>query len=92
MPQIRELLTEELQGLLDAENQLLAALPNMANAARQPKLKEAFEKHLAQTQVHVERVKKSFELLGEKAEAKPCKAIAGLVEEAQEKIKEGEEK
>ena len=92
MPQIRELLTEELQGLLDAENQLLAALPNMANAARQPKLKEAFEKHLAQTQVHVERVKKSFELLGEKAEAKRCKAIVGLVEEAQEKIKEGEEK
>ena len=92
MPQVRELLTEELQDLLHAEGQLIAALPKMANAAGQPKLKEAFEKHLAQTQGHVERLKQAFELLGEKAEPKPCKAIMGLVQETQEKIDEGKEK
>ncbi len=92
MPQIRELLTEELQDLLHAETQLVAALPKMAKAAHAPKLKEAFEKHLAQTQGHVERLKKAFELLGEKAEPKPCKAMMGLVQEGQEKIDESEEK
>jgi manganese catalase len=92
MPQVRELLVEELQDLLHAESQLVGALPKMAKAARSPKLKEAFEKHLAQTQIHVERLKKAFELLGEKAEPKPCKAMLGLVQEGQEKIAEGEQK
>jgi Mn-containing catalase len=92
MPQVKELLIEEMQDLLHAENQLVTALPKMAKAARHPKLKEAFEKHVAQTQVHVERLKKAFELLGERAEPKPCKAMMGLVEEGQEKIIGSEEK
>jgi Mn-containing catalase len=92
MPQIRELLVEELQDLLHAENQLVAALPKMASAARNPTLKQAFEKHLAQTQIHVERLKKVFDLLGVKAQAKPCKAMMGLVQEGQEKIDESKDK
>jgi Mn-containing catalase len=92
MPVIRELLIEELQDLLHAETQLVGALPKMAQAAKHPKLREAFEKHLAQTQIHVERLQKVFELLGEKASAKPCKAMMGLIEEGQETIKEGSSK
>ena len=92
MSQLRELLVEELQDLLHAESQLVAALPKMAKAAHNPKLKEAFEKHLTQTKGHAERLKAAFELLGEKAEAKPCKAMKGLVEEGSETIEEGAEK
>jgi Mn-containing catalase len=89
MPQIKELLVEELQDLLHAENQLLEALPKMAAAAHHPKLKEAFEKHLLQTEQQVERLKSAFRLLGEKAQPKPCKAMQGLVEEGAETIDEG---
>jgi Mn-containing catalase len=92
MPQLKELLVEELQDLLHAETQLVGALPKMAEAAHNPMLKQAFEKHLIQTQVHVERLKKAFELLGEKAQPKPCKAMMGLVEEGSETIEEGKEK
>src|ERR1700676_4593387 len=92
MPQLKELLLDELQGLPHAEGQLTAALPKMAAAARHPKLKEAFEKHLVQTQGHVARLEKIFELLGEKAQPKPCKAMAGLVKEGEETIEEGSEK
>jgi Mn-containing catalase len=92
MPQLKELLIEELQDLLHAEAQLTKALPLMAEAAHNPKLKETFEKHLIQTEGHVERLKKAFELLGEKAQPKPCKAMMGLIEEGQETIKEGAEK
>jgi len=92
MPQIKELLIEELQDLLHAETQLTGALPKMAEAANHPKLKEAFEKHLVQTQGHVERLRSIFELLGEKAEPKPCKAMMGLIEEGQETIEAGGEK
>jgi Mn-containing catalase len=92
MPQMKELLVEELQDLLHAETQLTGALPKMAKAAHNPKLKEAFEKHLLQTQGQVERLKEIFGLLGETAEPKPCKAMIGLVEEGEETIEEGKEK
>lgn len=92
MAQLKELLVEELQDLLHAETQLTGALPKMAEAAHHPKLKEAFDKHLQQTKTQVERLKNAFEMLGEKAQPKPCKAMMGLIEEGQETIEEGQEK
>jgi Mn-containing catalase len=92
MSQLKELLVEELRDLLHAETQLVGALPKMADAAHNPKLQEAFIKHLQQTEIHVERLKKVFTLLGEKAQPKPCKAMMGLVEEGAETIEEGKEK
>jgi Mn-containing catalase len=92
MSQVKELLVEELQDLLHAESQLVTALPKMAEAAHNPKLREAFEKHLLQTQTQVERLKQAFELLGESAEPKPCRGMMGLIEEGQETIDEGAEK
>ena len=92
MPQLKELLVEQLQDLLHAEGQLTGALPKMAEAANHPKLKEAFEKHLVQTEGHVERLHKVFEMLGEKEEAKPCKAMIGLIDEGTETIQEGADK
>lgn len=92
MSQVKELLVEELQDLLHAESQLLGALPKMAEAAHNPKLKEAFEKHLLQTKVQVERLQQIFQLLGEEAEPKPCRAMMGLIEEGEETIEEGGDK
>ncbi len=92
MAQLKELLVEELQDLLHAETQLTKALPEMAQAAHNPKLKEAFEKHLLDTETHIQRLKQAFELLGEKAQSKPCKAMMGLVEEGKETIAEGKGK
>jgi len=92
MSQIKELLIDQLQDLLHAETQLTGALPKMAEAAHHPKLKEAFEKHLVQTEGHVERLRQSFQLLGQTAEPKACKAMMGLIEEGNETIEEGAEK
>ncbi len=92
MPVLEELLVEEMQDLLHAEGQLVRALPKMAKAAREPKLKQAFEKHLEETKGHVERLKQAFELLGARPKAKPCKGMQGLVEEGQERITEGKQK
>jgi len=92
MSQLKELLVEELQDVLHAETQLTKALPKMAQAAHNPKLRESFEKHLIQTENQVERLRMAFELLGEKAQAKPCKAMEGLVAEGEETIAEGKEK
>jgi len=92
MPELKELLIDELQDLLHAESQLTEALPKMAEAANHPKLKEAFEKHLVQTEGHVERLRAVFEHLGEKASPKPCKGMMGLIQEGEETIEEGSKK
>ncbi|HUQ94421.1 MAG TPA: ferritin-like domain-containing protein [Bryobacteraceae bacterium] len=91
MPLVKDLLVEELRDLLHAENQLVAALPKMIDAANHPKLKEAFEKHLAQTTTQVERLKETFALLGEEPHPRPCRAMKGLIEEGQEVMEEGKE-
>lgn len=90
MDNVKNLLIDNLQDLLHAEMQLVEALPKMAEAAHHPKLREAFEKHLGQTEGQVERLKKAFELLGEKAQPKPCKGMQGLIEEGEETIEENE--
>lgn len=92
MPQVKELLVDELKDLLHAEGQLTEALPKMEQAAHHPKLKEAFAKHLIQTQGHVERLQKIFDMMGEKAQAKPCKAMMGLIKEGEETFEEGSRK
>ena len=92
-PHSKDLLSEQLQQiLLSAENQLVAALPNMAEAAHEPKLKEVFSKHLQQTKGHVGRIENALKLLGDSGEAKTCKAMKGIVEEGQETIDEEEDK
>lgn len=92
MPELKDLLIEEMQDLLHAEHQLVKALPKMAKAAHDPELKQAFEKHLQETQGHVERLEEAFNLLGAKPKSKVCKGMQGLIEEGQEKITEGKEK
>jgi Mn-containing catalase len=89
---LKDLLSEQLQDLLSAENQLVAALPKMAEAAHHPKLKEAFTKHLEQTKGHADRLKNALQLLGELSGGQTCKAMKGLIEEGHETIAEGEEK
>jgi Mn-containing catalase len=89
--ELKELLAENLQDLLSAENQLVGALPKMVAAAHCNKLKQAFTKHLTQTEGHVERLQMALEILGEETESKACKGMKGLIEEGQEVISEGEE-
>jgi Mn-containing catalase len=91
MDQLRNLLVEELGDLLHAEGQLVQALPKMAAAAHHPKLREAFDKHLQQTQRHTERLNAIFDLLGKKPQATPCKGMMGLIAEGEEKIKDLQE-
>jgi len=89
---MQELLVEQLADLLHAEGQLVKALPKMESAANEPRLKQAFADHLEETQQQVERLKEVFVLIGADAAAKPCKGMAGLLEEGEEVIEEGEQK
>jgi ferritin-like metal-binding protein YciE len=81
---LHELFTEELKDILGAERQLLKGLKKLANAAGNQNLKEAFETHYQQTEGQIERLKTVFSGLGMAARGKKCKAMEGLLEEADE--------
>jgi ferritin-like metal-binding protein YciE len=85
---LHELFLDEIADVYNAEQQLTKALPKMAKAAESDDLREAFEAHLEQTQEHVSRLEQAIEGLGEKMKRKTCAAMKGLVEEAQELMKE----
>jgi Mn-containing catalase len=89
---IQELLTDQLRDILHAEKQLLKALPKMAKSARSAKLQRLFEVHLAETEEQVERLEESLRLLGAPARAKPCKGMAGLVEEGEDVMADSKKK
>lgn len=78
---LEDLFHEQLRDMLDAEKQLLKALPKMAKAAAAEELRQAFEEHLDQTRGHVERLERVFESIGKKARGKTCEAMEGMVEE-----------
>ncbi|HZE85617.1 MAG TPA: ferritin-like domain-containing protein [Puia sp.] len=89
-PQLEELFIDMLKDIYWAEKHLTKALPKMKKAATTSELQNAFEDHLAQTEGHVSRLEKAFELMGKKAQAKKCEAMAGLTKEADEMAGETE--
>ncbi len=86
--QLDTLFHDTLKDIYFAEKQILAALPKMAKAAQSEELRAAFEKHEGETETHVERLKKVFEMIDTKPQGKTCDAIIGLIEEGQEIMKE----
>lgn len=82
------LLLHELQDLYSAEKQLVEALPKMAKGATSEELKGAFEKHLEQTEGHLERLDKIFKQLEQSPGRHKCKAMEGLIKEGSDLLKE----
>lgn len=84
---LKELYVHELNDLHSAENQLLKALPKMAKAVSSDDLRLAFEKHLEQTEEHVQRLERAFSSINEKPKQVVCKGMKGLLEEGEEMIR-----
>lgn len=80
--EFHEFFVDELKDIYWAEKHLAKALPKFKKAATSPELAAAFEKHTEETKRHIETLDKVFELLEEKAQAKKCDAMEGLLEEA----------
>lgn len=81
---LNDLFIETLKDLYYVEKKLVQTLPKMASKASSPELKQAMEDHLAETKSHVERLEEVFELLDQRASAKKCEALEGLLKEAEE--------
>jgi len=78
---LRDLFIDELKDIYWAEKALVKALPKMIKNATTPNLVIAIETHLEETKNQVTRLEEIFNIMGEKAVAKKCDAMAGLLEE-----------
>ncbi|HET7361003.1 MAG TPA: ferritin-like domain-containing protein [Salinimicrobium sp.] len=88
MKNLKDLFEHELKDLYSAESQLTEALPKLQKNAKDDKLKQAFEKHLKETEGHKKRIEEICEELGIKATGETCKAMKGLVAETESFLKE----
>jgi ferritin-like metal-binding protein YciE len=88
--ELRELFVDSLQDIYWAEKALTKAIPKMVKNATDKKLIKALENHLGQTEDHVTRLEDVFNIIGSKATPKKCKAMEGLIEEAEQIMEETE--
>jgi len=81
---LSSLFLDTLKDIYYAEKQIYKALPKMAKAASSDQLRNAFEKHHDETEEHIERLEKVFDLIGKPARGKKCEAIEGIIDEGKE--------
>ena len=83
---LEDVLHLQLRDLYSAEEQLIEALPKMAEAASSAELKSAFETHLVETRQQKARLEQGFRLMGAETESESCEAMKGLIAEGEEII------
>ena len=88
---LNALFVDTLKDIYYAEKQIYKSLPKMAKAAQSDELRNAFDKHHDETEGHIERLEKVFELVGKPARGKKCDAIEGILEEGKEVMEEYED-
>lgn len=88
---LNELFVDELKDIYWAEKHLAKALPKMAKAATSDELRTAIETHLAETENQITRLESVFESIEEKAAAKKCDAMEGLIKEGESIIEDTED-
>lgn len=80
---LRELFVDSLKDIYWAEKALTKALPKMSKNATSPELIAAIDEHTVVTQEQVSRLEQVFQIVGEKAVAKKCDAMEGLIKEGE---------
>jgi len=85
---LEEIFVEQLKNLYSAETQLIDALPEMRQGARDPKLQASFQHYGEQTYRHADRIE---QILGDRDRSPTghkCDALTGLVKQIKRSIKE----
>src|SRR6187402_1543248 len=81
---LKELFVDEIKDIYWAEKHLAAALPKMIKGATSEDLKQTITTHLEETKNQITRLENVFASISEKAVAKKCLAMEGLLKEATE--------
>lgn len=85
---LRTLYVTNLKKALDMEQKITDALPKMIEKSTDAQLATAFRDHLRQTEGHVANVEALLRNATGDADTVTCKAIGGLITEAEDSIKD----
>lgn len=83
---LKDLYLDELRDLYAAEMQMIRALPRLVDEARAPELRDLLSKHCEESRLHLERLQLIFTHWGQRVPSSTCAAIAGIVQEADERL------
>lgn len=84
---IEDVYADHLADLRSAETQLVDALSEMADAASDKKLTQAFTNHHEQTEHHLERLEEVIGTAPADLPTETCEAMKGLIREARAVVK-----
>lgn len=83
---IYDLYLMTVQGLYDAEQQILQTLPRLAAAVHSRDLQAALEEHVDQTRTHIARLEQIFDHIGLPPRAEVSKGMRGILEECEDML------
>jgi ferritin-like metal-binding protein YciE len=83
---LKDLYLDELSGLYAAEMQMIRALPRLVDEARAPELRDLLSKHCEESRLHLERLQLIFTHWGQRVPSSTCAGVAGIVQEADERL------
>jgi len=83
---LEDVFVEQIADLYSAEQQLVAALPKMVQAAHSDELRKALEEHLEQTRGHVTRLEEIKSHVPQVVPVETCEAMKGLIKEGEEVV------
>ncbi len=87
---LRNFFVESIKDIYYAEQRLMEMLDELREKATSQVLKDTFEDHRLETRDHVLRLEKVFNILEEEPETQKCKAILGIISEAESIISKTE--
>ena len=88
MQTIEELFEKFLKHAYFAEQEILKALPKMAQAAQSDTLRQAMERHVEQTREQVRRLEEVFEICDVDPAGEPAPSFQGLMQEGEQMMQE----
>jgi ferritin-like metal-binding protein YciE len=83
---MRDLFEKQLKDIYWAEKELTRFMPDVVSQVASDELVRTLEEHMKLTEVQVKRLEDVFKIIGSKAEAVKCEAMAGLIKEAEDVI------
>jgi ferritin-like metal-binding protein YciE len=87
---LKELYLGELGDLYDAEMQNVLAFPRLAEASHTPELRQALYRLSFEARLHLERLDLIFTHWGESRQRRHCLGLAGIVQEANDRLHDPE--
>jgi len=83
---LRELYINQLRTMLSAERQITDALPKMIEKSTDLQLKQAFQSHLQETEVHVQRLEQILSESANESDDLKCKVLATMIDDTESVI------